>query len=349
MMGFAEGEWGGGDMKEAICYEKLEEKSVHCFLCAQHCRIKPGQRGKCGVRENREGELWSLVYGELIAQHIDPIEKKPLYHFYPGSRSYSIATAGCNFRCLFCQNADISQGPRELGTIYGLQVAPETVVEEARQAACNSISYTYTEPTIFMEYALDVGRLAHAAGIKNVFVSNGFMTEESLTAITPYLDAANVDLKAFTDKFYHDQCGARLNPVLKTLERMKQAGIWLEVTTLLIPGLNDKRSELRELALFLHHLGPEIPWHISRFHPTYRLTDRPPTPVNTLQMARDIGLEVGLKYVYLGNVPGDEGENTRCHGCGNLLIKRFGFSIKRMGLDGSKCRKCGVEMVGIGI
>lgn len=336
-------------MKEAICYEKLQEDSVHCFLCAQHCRIKPGKRGKCGVRENREGRLWSLVYGKLIAQHIDPIEKKPLYHFYPGSRSYSIATAGCNFRCLFCQNADISQGPRELGTIYGQHVAPEAVVEEARQAACKSISYTYTEPTIFMEYALDVGRLAHAAGIKNVFVSNGFMTEESLAVMAPYLDAANVDLKAFTDRFYHDQCGAKLEPVLKTLERMKQAGIWLEVTTLLIPGLNDDPAELRELALFLHHLGAEIPWHISRFHPTYRLTDRPPTPVSTLRMARDIGLEVGLKYVYLGNVPGDEGENTRCHGCGSLLIKRFGFSIKREGLDGPRCRSCGLEMVGVGI
>lgn len=336
-------------MKEAICYEKLDEEAVHCFLCSQHCRIKPGKRGKCGVRENREGQLWSLVYGKLIAQHIDPIEKKPLFHFYPGSRSYSIATAGCNFRCLFCQNADISQSPRELGAIYGQPVAAETVIEEAREAACNSISYTYTEPTIFMEYALDVGQLAHAAGIKNVFVSNGFMTQESLAAITPYLDAANVDLKAFTDRFYHDQCGARLDPVLKTLERMKQAGIWLEVTTLLIPGLNDNSAELRELALFLYQLGPEIPWHISRFHPTYRLTDRPPTPVSTLQMARNIGLEIGLKYVYVGNVPGDAGENTRCHGCGNLLIERFGFSIKRVGLDGTRCRACGVEMVGVGI
>jgi pyruvate formate lyase activating enzyme len=336
-------------MKEAICYEKLDEEAVHCFLCSQHCRIKPGKRGKCGVRENRAGQLWSLVYGKLIAQHIDPIEKKPLFHFYPGSRSYSIATAGCNFRCLFCQNADISQGPRELGAIYGQPVAAETAVEEAREAACESISYTYTEPTIFMEYALDVGQLAHAAGIKNVFVSNGFMTQESLAAITPCLDAANVDLKAFTDSFYHDQCGARLDPVLKTLERMKQAGIWLEVTTLLIPGLNDNPAELRELALFLYQLGPEIPWHISRFHPTYRLTDRPPTPVSTLRMARDIGLEVGLKYVYVGNVPGDAGENTRCHGCGNLLIERFGFSIKRVGLDGSRCRTCAVEMVGVGI
>jgi len=338
-----------GAMKEAICYEKLDNDLVHCFLCSQHCHIKPGKRGKCGVRENREGSLWSLVYAEPIAQHIDPIEKKPLYHFYPGSRSYSIATTGCNFRCLFCQNADISQTPRERGNIYGHTVSAESVVKEARQAACASIAYTYTEPTIFMEYAMDVAQLAHKAGIRNVFVSNGFMTKDSLAVITPYLDAANVDLKAFNDHFYHDQCGAKLEPVLRTLERMKNAGIWLEVTTLLIPGLNDNPDELRELTLFLANLGSEIPWHVSRFHPTYRMTDRPATSVNTLQMAREIGLEAGLKYVYLGNVPGNNGENTLCPSCGNLLIKRFGFSIQRVGLDGPKCKACETEMAGVGI
>lgn len=336
-------------MHEAKCYEKLEDSKVHCFLCSQHCNIKPGKRGKCGVRENRDGTLWSLVYGRLIAQHIDPIEKKPLYHFFPGSRSYSIATAGCNFSCLFCQNADISQGPRELKTIFGQSVRPEVVVGEANRSNCKSISYTYTEPTIFMEYALDASRMAHEHGIKNVFVSNGFMTKQSLQLIGPYLDAANVDLKAFTDDFYKNQCGARLDPVLKTLHRMKEAGIWLEVTTLLIPGLNDDERQLRQLTRFLVELDHQIPWHVSRFHPTYRLTDRPPTPVSTLHRAREIGLEAGLSYVYTGNVPGDDGENTYCHECGSLLIKRMGFSMRKEGLEQAKCRKCGAAPAGVGM
>lgn len=336
-------------MHEAICYEKLEDDKVHCYLCSQHCHIKPGKRGKCGVRENRHGSLQSLVYGKLIAQHVDPIEKKPLFHFLPGSRSYSIATAGCNFRCLFCQNADISQGPREQKVIYGHGVPPEIVVEEARQSGCASISYTYTEPTIFMEFALDVAKLAHEEGIKNVFVSNGYMTEDSLELIAPYLDAANVDLKAFNDRFYAEQCGARLDPVVKTLERMKNAGIWLEATTLLIPGLNDDAAELRQLTAFLVQLGADIPWHVSRFHPTYRLTDRPPTPIDALHEARKIGLEAGLRYVYTGNVPGDDGENTLCHGCGNLLIRRMGFSMRKEGLEGSICKRCGAVLSGVGI
>jgi len=336
-------------MKEAMLYKKLEESKVDCFLCAQRCRIKPGLRGKCGVRENRDGVLWSLVYEKLIAQHIDPIEKKPLFHFYPGTRSYSIATAGCNFKCLFCQNADISQSPREYKTIYGQDVPAREVVDQARRAQCATISYTYTEPTIFMEYALDVARLAHEVGIRNVFVSNGYMTEESFEAAAPYLDAANVDLKAFNDRFYSEQCGAHLDPVLKTLERMKKRGVWLEVTTLLIPGVNDDPKELRELAQFLVSLGPETPWHVSRFHPTYRLTDIPSTPVRTLQDARKIGIEAGLWYVYTGNIPGDDGENTYCHRCGALLIARYGFSMQRRGIREGACSQCGAPMAGIEI
>jgi pyruvate formate lyase activating enzyme len=336
-------------MHEAICYEKIEASKVHCYLCAQHCHIKPGKRGKCGVRENHDGALVSLVYGRLIAQHIDPIEKKPLYHFLPGSRSYSIATAGCNFRCLFCQNADISQSPREYKAIFGNTVSAEVVIEEARQSKCATISYTYTEPTIFMEYALDVAKLAHKAGIKNVFVSNGFMTAESFEVISPYLDAANVDLKAFNDDFYREQCGAHLEPVLRTLERMKRTGVWLEVTTLLIPGLNDDPAELRELASFISRLGPEIPWHVSRFHPTYRMLDRPSTPVGTLHKAREIGLDSGLRYVYTGNIPGDDAENTYCHQCGSLLLKRRGYSISREGIQGANCKKCNTPLAGVGI
>lgn len=336
-------------MKEARFYRKQTDQKVECFLCAQHCHIKHGKKGKCGVRENRDGTLWSLVYGRLIAQHIDPIEKKPLFHFLPGTRSYSIATAGCNFRCLFCQNADISQSPWELGSIFGERVAADAVVEQAARANCASISYTYTEPTIFMEYALDVARLARDKGIRNVFVSNGYMTQDSLEAAAPVLDAANVDLKAFSDRFYAEQCGAHLDPVLRTIERMRRLGIWVEVTTLVIPGLNDGEGELRALARFLVSVDKQIPWHISRFHPTYKLTDRPPTPVATLQRARRIGLEEGLHYVYTGNVPGDEGESTYCHHCGAVLLERVGFATERGHLKDGKCSMCQTPLAGVGI
>ena len=336
-------------MKEASFNTRRDGNVVDCFLCAQLCRIPPGRRGKCGVRENRDGTLWSLVYGRLIAQHVDPIEKKPLFHFYPGTRTYSIATAGCNFRCLFCQNADISQAPRDSQVIFGEKVPPEAVVAQARRTGCASISYTYTEPTIFMEYALDVARLAVDAGLRNVFVSNGFMTPQSLEAVAPFLHAANVDLKAFSDSFYHDQCGGRLQPVLDTLQRMKALGIWVEVTTLLIPGLNDDPDELRELARFLVSLGPETPWHISRFHPQYRMLDRPITSVQTLRRAREIGREAGLWYVYTGNVPGDEGENTYCYKCGAMLVERYGFNGNAVGMRAGSCRHCGTPVAGIGM
>ncbi|MFZ2447800.1 MAG: AmmeMemoRadiSam system radical SAM enzyme [Syntrophobacteraceae bacterium] len=336
-------------MKEAMLYKRLDNDRVHCFLCSQHCRIEPGETGKCGVRENRGGTLWSLVYGRLIAQHIDPIEKKPLYHYYPGTTSYSIATAGCNFRCLFCQNSDISQSPRETGAIFGHKVSAETVARDAAEAGCATIAYTYTEPTIFLEYALDVAVRAKELGLANVFVSNGYMTREALDAAAPILGAANVDLKAFSDKYYQEQCGARLKPVLATLEAMKEKGIWLEVTTLIVPGLNDGEDELRDLARFLAALGPEIPWHVSRFHPTYLLTDRGPTPVEKLRRAREIGLEAGLRYVYTGNAPGDSGENTFCHSCGDLLIKRVGYSTRFQGLEKGVCTGCGTPLAGVGI
>ncbi len=336
-------------MREARWWRRVDESLVHCFLCSQQCRIPPNERGKCGVRENREGTLWSLVYGRVIARNVDPIEKKPLYHFHPGTRSYSIATVGCNFRCLFCQNADISQAPVEYGNIWGPEIPPHEIVEQARRTRCTSISYTYTEPTIFMEYALDVAEPAHRAGIKNVFVTNGYLSRESLKSLAPFLDAANVDLKAFDDDFYGKQCGARLKPVLKTLEGLKEAGIWFEVTTLLIPGLNDGEESLRRLAGFLAALDPSIPWHISRFHPMYHMTDRPVTGVAALHRAREIGIEAGLRYVYVGNVPGDDGENTYCHRCGNLLIDRFGFTMRIRGLREGKCEQCSTVLAGVGI
>lgn len=305
--------------------------------------------GKCAVRQNRGGTLWSLVYGKVFAQHIDPVEKKPLFHFHPGTTSYSIATAGCNFRCRFCQNADISQSPLEQGVVFGRSVSAESVATLAREAGCATISYTYTEPTIFMEFALDVAALARERGLDNVFVTNGYMTREALELAAPLLGAANVDLKAFNDKFYSEQCGARLKPVLATIEGLREKGVWTEVTTLLVPGLNDGEAELREIARFLTGLGPEIPWHVSRFHPAYLMTDRGPTPVETLRRAREIGLEAGLRYVYTGNVPGDAGENTYCHGCGTLLIERLGYSITKRNLKDGGCTKCGALLDGIGM
>ena len=334
---------------EAYLYEPLKEKKVKCNLCSHRCIIKDGKRGICGVRENQGGILKTLVYGKLIASHIDPIEKKPLFHFMPGSPSYSIATVGCNFKCLFCQNADISQMPSDHnGMITGDLYTPEDVVDAAIKGNCKSIAYTYTEPTIFFEFAFDTAKLAHAKGIKNVFVTNGYMTSEAVHMISPYLDAANVDLKAFNESFYKEIVKARLEPVKKTLRVMKSLGIFVEVTTLLIPGLNDDKKELEKLALFLvKSLGPETPWHVSAFYPTYRLTDRPPTPVETLVMAREIGIKAGLKYVYIGNVPSENGENTFCYNCGKLLINRLGFSIIKNVLENGRCPYCGAQIHGI--
>lgn len=313
------------------------------------CIIENGKRGICGVRENLEGILNTLVYGKLVARHIDPIEKKPLFHFLPGSLSYSIATAGCNFKCLFCQNADISQMPSDYrGLITGDSSAPEDVVSAAIRGKCRSISYTYTEPTVFFEFALDTAILAHEKGLKNIFVTNGYMSKEALGMIQPFLDAANVDLKAYNKDFYRKMCGAKLENVKETLVDMKSSGIFVEVTTLLIPRLNDDKKELEELAMFIaDSLGPETPWHISRFHPIYKLNDRSSTPLETLVAARDIGMKCGLKYVYTGNVPGEEGESTFCYNCGKMLIKRIGFYVKRNAIDKGICPNCGVQIDGV--
>jgi pyruvate formate lyase activating enzyme len=334
---------------KAYLYESVEENKVKCNLCSHRCLIKAGRRGICGVRENQDGILETLVYGKLIARHIDPIEKKPLFHFLPGTLSYSIATVGCNFRCRFCQNADIAQMPSDRqGTIMGNSSTPQAVVAAAEKARCRSISYTYTEPTIFFEFAYETARLAHDRGIRNVFVTNGYMTSEALEMISPHLDAANVDLKAFTDTYYKELCGARLKHVQATLKLMKSLNIFLEVTTLIVPNLNDDAAELTDLATFIaKDLGKETPWHISRFHPTYKLTDQPPTPVQTLSLARKIGLEAGLKYVYTGNVPGNAGENTVCYRCGETVIERWGFQVGKLWIKNGKCAQCGAEIDGV--
>jgi pyruvate formate lyase activating enzyme len=336
---------------EAWLYDTLPDQRVRCRLCSHTCLIGNGKRGICGVRQNRNGVLETRVYGRLIAAGDDPIEKKPLFHLMPGSRSFSIATVGCNFKCRFCQNADIAQMPADRnGRVTGDEATPQQVVSAALRRHCASIAYTYTEPTVFFEFACDTAQLAHGQGIKNIFVTNGFMSAEALQQISPWLDAANVDLKAYTDDFYKRQCGARLEPVKATLRRLKALNIWVEVTTLIIPGLNDDPEALLQLATFIaNDLGPETPWHVSRFHPTYQMTDRGPTPVETLMQARKIGISAGLKYVYTGNIPGQGGEDTRCPGCRETVVARRGFQIVHNRVRNGRCNSCQTIIDGIGM
>lgn len=336
-------------MKEARLYEKLSDDRVQCHLCAHECRIAPDRRGICHVRENRDGTLYTLVYGRTIAKHVDPVEKKPLLHFYPGTRAYSVATPGCNLRCQWCQNADISQMPRESHLVSGREASPEEIVTAAQTNRCRSIAYTYTEPTVFFEYSYDIAQLAHEQGLANIYVTNGFMTTAMLDAFDPYLDAANVDLKAFRDEVYREHVGGRLQPVLDSLRKMKRMGVWVEVTTLIIPDLNDDLDQLRDIARFIaQDLRPETPWHISRFRPAYQMRDRPMTPLTTLQEAQAIGREEGLRYIYVGNVPGES--NTMCHECGETLIRRSGYRIiVNLVGSGGVCPTCGTDVAGAGM
>ncbi len=334
---------------EAYLYKRLKQDKVRCDLCSHRCVIEPGSRGRCQVRENRQGSLHTLVYGRLIAGNVDPIEKKPVFHLLPGHKSYSVATVGCNFKCLFCQNADIAQMPQDnQGTIAGRRADPQQVVDVALATGCRSIAYTYTEPTVFFEFVHDTARLAQEAGLKNVLVTNGYMSPEALEIIKDRVDAANVDLKSFRDEFYQTYCAAHLEPVKQTLRLMKSYGILVEVTTLIIPGLNDGPEELSALARFLaNDLGKETPWHISRFHPTYRLTDRPATPVQTLVKAWEIGRQAGLYHIYTGNVPGQAEENTYCHSCGKLLVERWGFGIRSNLIENGRCPECKQKIYGV--
>jgi len=336
-------------MKEALFYRKTRENRVVCELCPHFCKLKNGQIGICHVRKNVDGILYSLVYGKAIAVHVDPIEKKPLFHVAPGSTSFSIATVGCNFHCKFCQNHDISQISKiEEISRYSRELSPEQVVTMAKQNNCTSIAYTYTEPTIYFEYAYDIARLAHAEGILNVFVTNGFINPEPLKFISEYLDAANIDLKSYRDDFYKKLVGAKLSPVLETLKLMKKLNIWVEVTTLIIPGENDSDVELNQIARFIKNdLGEGTPWHISRFYPHYQLSSYPPTPVSALEKAFEIGKKNGLRYVYLGNVPGSDAESTYCSHCQKLLIKRYGYQILEHHIVSGKCEFCGTPLDGL--
>jgi len=332
--------------KRAMLWEPLENKKVHCYLCAHQCRIADSRFGVCGVRQNRDGELQTLIYAQAIAANVDPIEKKPLYHFLHGSQSYSIATIGCNFKCGFCQNWQISQTSMRNGdTLRRQELLPEQVVKAAKEFGCQSISYTYTEPTIFFEYAYDTAKLAKKAGLRNVFVTNGYMTSQALDAIGPYLDAANVDLKSFSDASYRKNCKARLQPVLDSIAYMRRLLIWVEVTTLVVPGENDSEEELGQIAGFLAQLDKSIPWHVTRFHPDYQFTDREVTPVETLRRAKEIGREHGLYYVYVGNLP--EASHTYCGQCNELVIKRGFMSLEDSHLKRGRCPKCGMQIPGV--
>jgi pyruvate formate lyase activating enzyme len=321
---------------------------VRCNLCAHRCVIPPGRRGACCVRENIDGTLYTLVYDRIISQNVDPIEKKPFFHFQPGSLSFSIATAGCNFRCEFCQNWEISQLPREGGEVPGRPATPAQIVQAAERTGCSSIAYTYTEPTIYAEFALDTARRAQNLGLRNVFVSNGYMTPELLGLMAGLIDGINVDLKAGRGEFYRRLSGAALNPVLANLKTIKQHGIWLEVTTLVIPGLNDSDEELRWVARYLFdELGPDVPWHISRFYPQYRMLDTAPTSPSTLERGWGIGRDVGLRYVYVGNVPGHDTESTRCPACRATVIRRYGYRTQVVALRNGKCTQCGACIAGV--
>jgi len=339
------------NLKRAVLWEEAGDKKVRCRLCAHGCVIGDGKVGHCCVRKNIGGVLYSVNYDKVCAANPDPIEKKPLFHFQPGSRSFSIACVGCNFRCEFCQNWHISQMAGEDGRIDGKTISPQQIVGAAVRDGCKSIAYTYTEPTIFMELCDDCGRLGKEKGLANVFVSNGYMTTEAIDFCKGWLDGINVDLKSFNDDYYKRLCKARLQPVLDTIRYIaKETDIWMEVTTLIVPGENDSDEELKQLADFIvNEAGADVPWHISRFHPQYKYLDSIPTPIETLERAERIGRQAGLHYVYLGNVPGAKSESTFCYKCGRLLIERVGYHITANHVKNSCCPDCGVKIAGFGI
>lgn len=333
-------------MKEALLYEKLENKLVRCFLCSHHCRIADKKYGFCGVRQNLEGALYTHAYGKVIAAHVDPIEKKPLYHFLPGSLSFSIATIGCNFRCGFCQNWQISQASFRNGDYGGEDFLPQDIVKTAIKNKCRSISYTYTEPTIYFEYALEIAKLAKEKGLYNVFVTNGYMTKESLQMIGPYLDAANVDLKFFTEDSYKRICSGSLEPVLDSIRLMRKLGVWVEITTLVVPGQNDSDESLGGIAKFIAGVDKNMPWHVSRFHPDYKFTEYSATSEFVLKKAGELGAAQGLNFIYAGNVY-DFGNDTRCPGCGKVIIKREIFSVLEHNIKEGKCVYCDSVIPGV--
>ncbi len=329
---------------EASLFEKLEKRKVKCHVCAHECTIADGKRGFCRVRENRGGTLFTLIYNTVSSEAVDPIEKKPLYHFLPGTLSYSQGTIGCNFRCSHCQNWTISQVELEQADI--MEITPEESVARALALDCASISWTYNEPTIWHEFTYDSARLAHKAGLKTVYVTNGYITEDALQDISPYLDAFRVDIKAFNDEFYRETCRAHLQPVLDSSVVARELGMHIEVINLVIPGKNDDLKEIRDLIEWVHdNLGPQTPVHFTRFYPMYKMKDASPTPVATLERAWQMAKDAGMEYPYVGNVAGHEYENTYCPRCGTLLIDRSGFQIARNVItEDRKCPDCGYKI-----
>lgn len=332
-------------MKEAQLYIRLEGLKVHCQLCAHSCKIQDGKFGFCGVRQNIKGILYSHNYGRLVAVNVDPVEKKPLYHFLPGSSAFSIACAGCNFRCGFCQNWQISQA-NFINQNPGQDFTAGKVVKLAKQNNCEAIAYTYTEPTIYFEFAFETMKLARDAGLRNIFVTNGYMSKEAIALLKPYLDAANVDLKFFKESSYQRICAAKLQPVLDSIRLLHDIGVWVEITTLTIPGENDTPEELGGIAEFIATLDKNIPWHVSRFHPDYKFDNYPSTPERTLKLAYDLGKAQGLNYIYAGNIHG-WGQDTLCSQCGKVIIKREGFDIAESRLAGNKCVFCQAALPGV--
>jgi pyruvate formate lyase activating enzyme len=332
-------------MKEAGLYTRLENRGVHCQLCAHSCKIPESKFGFCGVRQNISGILYTHNYAKLVAANIDPVEKKPLYHFLPGTLTFSIASAGCNFVCGFCQNWEISQfkfSNQHLGEDF----SADKVIKLARQNNCRSIAYTYTEPTIYFEFALETAKLAKEAGLRNIFVTNGYMSQAAVSLLSPYLDAANIDLKFFKESSYQRICSARLGPVLDSIQLLNDAGVWIEVTTLVIPGQNDTPEELTAMAKFIAGVNKDIPWHISRFHADYKFKDYASTPERTLKLAYDLGISQGLHYVYIGNFD-TWGQDTLCGKCQKLLIKREGFNVLESHLAQNRCVFCQTALPGV--
>jgi pyruvate formate lyase activating enzyme len=331
--------------REALYYEKLPGNKIVCRLCPHECRVADRGRGDCGVRENRNGSYYTLVYGQPCSVHVDPIEKKPLFHYFPGRSAYSLATAGCNFNCRFCQNWEISQ--RRPEEVRWIDLPPQEVVRRAASQGCPLIAHTYSEPVVFYEYVRDCASLGREKGIANVMISNGFIQKKPLQELCRFLGAVKIDLKAFSEAFYREQCGGSLKPVLDTLLTLRAEKMWFEIVVLLIPGLNDGRREIERMCLWIRReLGPDVPLHFSRFAPSYQMKNIPPTPPATLHAARRLALDSGIRFCYIGNLLSDAG-NTTCPGCGRLLIRRLLYSVETPGLQGDRCRHCRTVIPGV--
>jgi len=342
---YLSGDFADTPLKEGLFYQKLGNQIVHCHICPRNCIIPPGKRGFCGVRENRDGTLYALSYGKLVAAHIDPIEKKPLFHFLPSTTAFSIATAGCNLKCKFCQNWEISQRrPEEVDYNY---IEPQELIKKVKESGSPTIAYTYTEPTVFYEYMLETARLAKKEGLRNIIHSCGYINEEPLKELVKYLDAANIDLKGFSDEYYEKFSEATLGPVLNTLKILRQSGVHLEITNLVLSGYNDDPDTIKKMCLWIkENLGPDVPLHFSRFFPMYKLLSLNPTPVESLERARRIALDCGLKYVYIGNVLGHPAENTYCPKCKKIIIERRGYFVLQNNIQDGKCKFCGERIEG---